>query len=179
MGDISPIPLLLLISLIQLMISAIHLVISPIQLMISTIQLVISIITRPRCVDHCLCRGGSRNSSRGGGGVLGRNSSREGGYGPGPREFSYTDKQKKPWGGGGNPPPPGSATALVPPVITDSTGGRRRPPPVTYGPSRSGLYQCMEPCMSTWYTLSQLSPINSVPCSLNQRAVQTVTCHSL
>ena len=36
-----------------------------------------------------------------------------------------------------------------PPVITDSTGGGRRPPPVTYGPSRSGLYQCMEPCMST------------------------------
>ena len=36
-----------------------------------------------------------------------------------------------------------------PPVITDSTGGGRHPALVTYGPSRSGLYQCMEPCMST------------------------------
>ena len=41
-------------------------------------------------------RGGSRNSSAGGGGVLGRNSSGGGGgRGPGPREFSYTDKQNK------------------------------------------------------------------------------------
>ena len=36
-----------------------------------------------------------------------------------------------------------------PPVITDSTEGGRHPALVTSGPSRSGLYQCMEPCMST------------------------------
>ena len=49
----------------------------------------------------------------GGGGGLGRNSSR-GGLGPGPQEFSYTDKQKRTSEGGLNPlttPHPGSATA--------------------------------------------------------------------
>ena len=52
-------------------------------------------------------RGGSRNSSGGGGGGgLGRNSSRGVGFkGPGPREFSYSDTQKKKYSGGGVKPP--------------------------------------------------------------------------